>query len=121
MFNRTAPRALALAFALVIVAVLAVIGITAIPVASAPTGTTNVVPCASLDDGSATNATGGVCYLPHEWNGFPDLDTSAYGTDIQRCASDDYNSTRLPRCYTESPDAVIIFDADDNRVATINK
>jgi hypothetical protein len=121
MFNRTAPRALALSLGIVAIAALAIVGVTAIPVASAPTGTTNVVPCSEFATGNAENATGGVCYLPTEYNGFPTLDTADYGTDIPRCAEDDWNSTGLPRCYTESEAAVIIIDASDTTIATLAK
>lgn len=121
MFNRTAPRALALALTIVAVFILAIVAVTAIPVASAPAGATHVVPCAEFADGTPTDATGGVCYLPEQANGAPTLDTADWGTDIPRCASDDWNSTGLPRCYTESPDDVQIVDADDVTIATISK
>lgn len=120
MFTRTAPRALALAFAIVAVTVIAIVAL-AVPLPTAPTGTTHVVPCAAFADGNPTDATGGVCYLPTEHGGFPTLDTADYGTDIPRCATDDSNATHLARCYTESPDAVILVNADDTTLATINK
>ncbi len=120
MFNRTAPRALALAFAIVAVAVIAIVAL-AVPLPSAPPATTHVVPCAAFADGNPTDATGGVCYLPESVNGFPTLDTADYGTDIPRCATDDSNTTHLARCYTESSDAVILVNADDSTLATLNK
>ncbi len=125
MFNRTAPRALALSFGIVAIAALAIVGITAIPVASAPTGLSTVVPCSAYGDGTpvmtGNGVTGGVCYLPTEYNGFPTLDTADYGTDIPRCAEDDWNSTGLARCYTESEAAVVIIDASDTTIATLAK
>ncbi len=121
MFTRTAPRALALAFAIVAVAVIAIVAL-AVPLPSAPTGTTHVVPCAAFADAQdVPDATGGVCYLPESVNGFPTLDTADYGTDIPRCATDDSNTTHLARCYTESPDAVILVNADDSTLATLDK
>lgn len=120
MFNRTAPRALAIVFAILAVAVIAIVAL-AVPLPTAPTGTTHVVPCAAYADGNPTDATGGVCYLPTERDGFPDLDTADYGTDIPRCAADDWNADHVARCYTESPNAVIIFDAASNRLATITR
>lgn len=121
MLNRTAPRALTLAFAIVIVFALAIVAVTAVPVPTAPAGATHVVPCAEFADGNPTDATGGVCYLPEQYGGHPTLDTAAWGTDIPRCASDDGNSTGLPRCYTESPTDVQIVGADDATLATVSK
>lgn len=125
MFTRTAPRALALAFAIVVAFVLAVVAVTGIPTPAAPRGLSTVVPCSAYDDGlpvmPGNGVTGGVCYLPEQFNGAPTLDTADWGTDIPRCASDDFNSTGLPRCYTESPAAVIIIDAEDETLATISK
>lgn len=123
MFNRTAPRALALAFALVIVFALAVVAVFAIPTPSAPQATSTVVPCSSYDDGMpvmpGNGVTGGVCYLPTQYNGYPTLDTADYGTDIPRCASDDFNADSVPRCYTERPGAVIIMDQSSAILATL--
>lgn len=125
MFNRTAPRALALAFATVIVVILAVVAIFAIPVASAPAATAGVVPCSAYGDGMPVvpgNGTiGGVCYLPTEYHGFPTLDTADYGTDIPRCASDDFNADHVARCYTErvTDGAVLVLDQADTVIATL--
>lgn len=130
MFNRTAPRALALAFAIVVAFVLAIVAVTAIPVASAPSSpAARVVPCSAHGDGmpvaTGTDVIGGACFLPFTThiNGddWPNLDTVDYGTDIPRCASDDWNSTGLPRCYTlrVTDGAVIIIGADDSTLATL--
>ncbi len=52
--------------------------------------------------------------------GFPALDTADYGTDIPRCASDDYNSTHLPRCYTTTVEgAVLVIDQTDTVIASL--
>lgn len=122
MFTRTAPRALALAFAIVAVTVLAIVAVFTIPVASAPTESLRVASCSEFATGNVLNVAGGVCYLPTEDDrGFPNIDTADYGTDIPRCESDDFNSTHLPRCYTESTDAVIVIDSTDTVIATLSK
>lgn len=121
MFNRTAPRALAIVFAIIVVTLLALVALSR-PVPTGPAGATHIVPCAAFADSqNVTGATGGVCYLSDQVSGAPTLDTADYGTDIPRCASDDFNSTALPMCYTESTEAVILINADDATVATINK
>lgn len=125
MFNRTAPRALALTFALIAVVVIAIVAVFAIPTPAQPRGLSTVVPCSAYADGmpiiAGNGVTGGVCYLPTEYNGFPTIDTADYGTDIPRCAEDDWNSTGLARCYTESDAAIIIVNAADETVGTISK
>lgn len=100
-------------------AVATVGAILAIPTPSAPFGT-HVAVCGNID--APANATvGGACYLPTMYHGAPTLDTSAYGTDIPRCASDDWNSDHVARCYTErvTDGAVLIIDQADNVVATL--
>lgn len=106
------------ATALLFAVIAIVLAVFAIPVANTAAPTTHVVPCGSTD---VANATGGACYLPEQVNGAPTLDTVKWGTDIPRCASDDWNSTGLARCYTESPSLVYIIDADDNTLATLAK
>lgn len=55
------------------------------------------------------------------YHGEPELDTAEYGTDIPRCASDDWNSDHVARCYTErvTDGAVLIIDQADNVIATL--
>lgn len=70
---------------------------------------------------TSPDAIDGACYLPTEYDGHPTLDTTAYGTDIAHCASDDWNSTHISRCYTErvTDGAVIILDASDSVIAEL--
>lgn len=123
MFNRTAPRALALSFAIAVVFVLAVIAVMVIPTPSAPS-VTRIATCAEFADAPyPTDTVGGVCYLPgqDDSRGYPALDTADHGTDIPRCASDDWNSDHVARCYTQrvTDGAVLIIDQSDTVVATL--
>jgi hypothetical protein len=91
----------------------------AIPTPTAP-AVSQVAVCGNFD--APANATvGGACYLPTQYHGAPTLDTSAYGTDIPRCASDDWNSDHVARCYTErvTDGAVLIIDQTDTVIATL--
>lgn len=125
MFNRTAPRALALSFAIVVVFALAVVAIFAIPTPSAPNNTVaRIATCAEFANGDyPADTVGGVCYLPgqDDSRGYPALDTADYGTDIPRCASDDWNSDHAARCYTQrvTDGAVLVIDSTDTVIATI--
>ncbi len=92
--------------------------------ASAPTTDTPAVTvayCSQYAHGEPDSDTiPGVCYLPTtDARGYHTLDTAEWGTDIPRCASDDWNETHLPRCYTEAPGEVIVVDQDDTTLATI--
>lgn len=57
----------------------------------------------------------------NQYHGYPELDTAEYGTDIPRCASDDWNADHVARCYTErvTDGAVLIIDASDTVIATL--
>jgi hypothetical protein len=109
---------------------LAIVGITAgalsgayhlPPSADVTSEPAHALPCAAFTDGAPAGAyIGGACYLPTtDAAGFPNLDTAHHGTDIPRCASDDGNTSGLPRCYVESPGTIIIVDADDSTIATL--
>lgn len=89
--------------------------------ATADTTAVYVHDCADYTDGATvTGDIPGACLLPTEHNGFPNLDTTNYGTDIPRCAEDDWNADGVPRCYTERVDgAVILLGSDDNVIATL--
>lgn len=107
-------------------AVVTVGAVLAIPTPAAPASTVaHVVPCSTYGDGMpvipGNGVIGGACYLPTMYHGAPTLDTSAYGTDIPRCASDDWNSDHVARCYTErvTDGAVLIIDQTDNVIATL--
>jgi hypothetical protein len=128
MFNRTAPRALALAFVLIAVVVAAIVLITgSLGTATAgqdgvPAAAHTVHACVDYADGTApADDVNGACYLPTTYHGAPTLDTAAYGTDIPRCASDDFNADHVARCYTErvTDGAVLIIDASDTVIATL--
>jgi hypothetical protein len=115
MFARRIAASL-IAASLIVVTVGAVL---AIPTPTAPT-VSQVAVCGNFD--APANATvGGACYLPTQYHGAPTLDTSAYGTDIPRCASDDWNSDHVARCYTErvTDGAVLIIDQTDTVIATL--
>lgn len=78
--------------------------------------------CSDFDGGaSPADALPGVCALPTVGDTLPALDTADYGTDIPRCASDDFNADHVARCYTErvTDNAVIILDQDDHVLATV--
>jgi hypothetical protein len=93
---------------------------TTIPEPSAPVTVSAALPCAAFTDGApAGTYIGGACYTSTTTDGAPTLDTADYGTDIPRCASDDWNSTHLPVCYTEAPGVIIVIDQDDNTVAEL--
>lgn len=82
--------------------------------------------CADFADGTPTNAITAACYLPEQPDDvrdLPDIDTAEYGTDIPRCAEDDWNADHVPVCYTErvTDNAVIIIDADDEIIATLTR
>lgn len=71
--------------------------------------------------GTPTTAPAAFTYQDTTVDGYPTLDTADWGTDIPRCASDDWNSTHLPRCYVESSTSVIVIDQDDNTLATLTR
>lgn len=66
---------------------------------------------------AAPTSTPEYSYMDTMYHGYPTLDTNDWGTDIPRCASDDWNSTHLPRCYVESPSSIILIDQDDETLA----
>lgn len=70
--------------------------------------------CADYAAGSPSDGLDGACLLDDDT-----LDTAEHGTAIPRCAADDWNSTGLPLCFTESPSEVQLVDADDVTVVTI--
>lgn len=78
--------------------------------------------CSEYANGTPTSdGIPGVCYLPTTVDGYPTIDTTGYGTDIPRCASDDWNSTGLPRCYTErvTDGAIVILNESDAVIAAL--
>jgi hypothetical protein len=121
-------RILALIAALIVVVVAAIALVTG-AFGSATPGQDGVpatsaaaYPCSDYADGTApSNAVDGACYLPTMYHGSPTLDTAEYGTDIPRCASDDWNADHVARCYTErvTDGAVLIIDASDTVIATL--
>lgn len=91
------------------------------PVTADTTHPTVVVGCDRFAHGTPSErVTPGVCYLDTtDSRGYPWLDTADYGTDIPRCASDDWNASHLPRCYTTAGGTVILLNSDDTTLATI--
>lgn len=131
MFTRTTPRALALAFAIVLMTTAAVVlgigalgtatpGQDGIPATAATVTANPVAPDCSATPATATPA--GVCYESNEYHGYPYIDTALYGTDVPRCASDDFNAGHVARCYTErvTDGAILVIDQSDTVIATLN-
>ena len=106
-------------------AVATVGAVLSIPTPAAPATVAHVVPCSTYGDGMpvipGNGVIGGACYLPTQYHGAPTLDTVSYGTDIARCASDDWNSTHMSRCYTErvTDGAVLVIDQSDTVIGTL--
>lgn len=106
MFTRNNPGALAAAFAAVVVMAAAFAAL-ALGTAATPG-----------EDGVPAHA---YAYEASTFDGHPELDTDEFGTDIPHCASDDWNSTGLPRCYTQrvTDGAILIIDSTDAVIGTL--
>lgn len=96
---------------------------TAVTADAAPT-LPHALDCADYATGDAPSGPGiipGACYLPTTTNGYQNLDTAEYGTDIPRCASDDSNTDHVGRCYTErvTDGAIVLLTADDHVIVAL--